>query len=219
MKGSWEKFAIKIDSLSLRERVLVFAAISAVLIALTKSLLIDPLLLQQKKLAAQVIQQQDRLREMQAQLEVLQHPGTDQDALPLKERLQKAKQQLTEAAAYIQQKRERLVAPDQMAELLEQVLNQNGRLQLLSLRNLPGTPVLENPIHLISQDEKLLFKHGVQITVRGSYLDLLQYLTQLEQLPTQMYWGEASMRVEKHPEAVLSLTLYTLSQDKTWLQI
>jgi len=55
--------------------------------------------------------------------------------------------------------------------------------------------------------------------VRGSYADLLQYLAALEKLPTQMFWSMAKMNVVKYPEAELTLTLYTLSLDETWLQI
>jgi MSHA biogenesis protein MshJ len=71
----------------------------------------------------------------------------------------------------------------------------------------------------IDSAEKQIYKHGVKITVRGSYADLLQYLTALEKLPTQMFWGVAKMDVVKHPTVELTLTLYTLSLEKTWLQV
>jgi MSHA biogenesis protein MshJ len=47
----------------------------------------------------------------------------------------------------------------------------------------------------------------------------LQYLTEVEQLPTQMYWGKAEMKVETYPSVVLTVTVYTLSMEKTWLKI
>jgi len=34
-----------------------------------------------------------------------------------------------------------------------------------------------------------------------------------------MFWSMAKMNVVKYPEAELTLTLYTLSLDETWLQI
>ena len=46
-----------------------------------------------------------------------------------------------------------------------------------------------------------------------------QYLQTLEKLPTQMFWGMAKMDVVKYPQVELTLTLYTLSLDKTWLQV
>ena len=39
---------------------------------------------------------------------------------------------------------------------------------------------------------KQVFKHGVQLTLRGNYLDLLQYVKALESLPQQMYLGQGA---------------------------
>jgi MSHA biogenesis protein MshJ len=202
--------------------VLTFAAIAAMMVALTKSLLIDPLLVQQKKLSVQLVQQQEKLKETQAQTEILLQAEKDDASSPLRLHLEQIKQQIADGEAYMQSRRDHLVAPEKMGDLLEQVLNKNGQLQLMSLNTLPATPVLEKILKPGSAGavlDKQIFKHGVQITVRGSYLDLLQYLSALEQLPTQMFWGMAEMRVEKHPDAILTLTVYTLSLDKVWLQI
>jgi MSHA biogenesis protein MshJ len=48
---------------------------------------------------------------------------------------------------------------------------------------------------------------------------LLRYVTALEKMPAQMFWGEANLSVEKYPDAVFTLTVYTLSLDKTWLAV
>jgi MSHA biogenesis protein MshJ len=166
----------------------------------------------------------------QAQIDALSQGKKDVGNSPLRHRLEQARQQLAEGDVYLQSNHEHLVAPEKMAELLEQVLNQNGRLQLVDLQTLPVAPLVEKvvvkpggagakPASAVAAPDNQLFKHGVKIIVRGSYMDLLQYLAELERLPTQMFWGEAEMKVEKHPEVVLTLTVYTLSLDKTWLKI
>ena len=96
-------------------------------------------------------------------------------------------------------------------------------LQLVELKTLPASLLVEPP-HAVDAEpqpglQKQIFKHGVRITVRGGYLDMLRYLTALEKMPAQMFWGEASLRVDKMPEGFLTLTLYTLSLDKTWLTV
>lgn len=65
----------------------------------------------------------------------------------------------------------------------------------------------------------LLYRHGVEITVRGSYHDMLAYMTALEALPTRMFWGQAHLEVEQYPNARLTLTLHTLSLDKQWMTL
>lgn len=65
----------------------------------------------------------------------------------------------------------------------------------------------------------LLFRHGVQITLRGSYLDMVDYMNALEALPTRMFWGQAQLEVDEYPVARLTLTLHTLSLDKQWMKL
>jgi len=62
-----------------------------------------------------------------------------------------------------------------------------------------------------------LFRHGIELTVSGSYADLYEYLKVLEHLPTQLYWGNAELAVAEYPSVTLKLTLYTVSFDRAWL--
>jgi MSHA biogenesis protein MshJ len=179
-----------------------------------------------------VVQQQEKMKELQAQIEALLQAKSDDQHSPLRTRLAQLKQQLQEQDSYMQSRRERLVEPGKMASLLEQVLKKNGKLQLVELKTLPASQLLEKPVPAAANQpaatkqpatqadtQKQIFKHGIQITVRGGYLDMLHYLAALEKMPAQMFWGEVSMGVEKYPDAVLTLTLYTLSLDKTWLAV
>ncbi len=229
MGRQWEKFVEKIDGMSLRERVLIFAAVAFMLVTLIKVLFLDPLLAEQKRLSSQVVQQQEKMKDIQAQIGVLLQARKDDAVSPLRQRLGQAKQQLADGDAYLKSSRDHLVQPEKMADLLEKMLKKNGRLQLISLQTLPAAPLIEKAVKpdgagaqpastAVELDEQI-FKHGVQITVRGGYLDMLQYLAALEQLPTKMFWGMSRMNVVQYPTAELTLTLYTLSLNKTWLQI
>lgn len=223
MRQHWEKLVDKIDGISLRERVLIFAAAAFMLVALSQVLFLDSLLAEQKRLSTQVVQQQEKMKEIQAMIEALLQAKKNDAASPLRQRLSQAKQQLADGDAYLQSRRDRLVQPEKIADLLEQVLNKNGQLQLINLQTLPTDLLIEKSVNgsasAAAELDRQVFKHGVQITVRGNYLDLLQYLTALEQLPTKMFWGMSTMNVVQYPAAELTLTLYTLSLDKTWLQI
>ncbi len=217
--------------MSLRERVLIFLAAAFVLIALVNALFLDPLLVQQKNLSDQVIQQQEKIKEKQAEIGALLLAQQENKSSPLHQRLREAKQQLAEGDAWLQSNSQRLVQPDEMADLLQRVLRKNSQLRLISLKTLPATPLVERPAKgdgkepdaasaaTVAEPEKQVFKHGVRFAVSGSYAALLQYLTELERLPVKMFWGMADMKVEKYPDVVLTLTLYTLSLDKTWMQI
>jgi len=232
MKQHWEKLRDKVDSLALRERTLIFIAAASVLVALVHVLFLNPLLAQQQELVWQAAQQQEKIKEAQAWIEaILQARREDTDS-PQRQRINELKQQLIAGNAYLQSSRERLVQPEKMVGLLEKVLRQNKQLQLVSLKTLPVAPLIDDevpnkiaasvqpePVAAKQDLSKQVFKHGVQITVRGSYLDLLQYLTALERLPVQMFWGMAKMEVVQYPTSELTLTIYTLSLDKIWLLV
>jgi MSHA biogenesis protein MshJ len=228
IRQHWERLSEKVDDLSLRERTLIFAAAAFILVSLINMLFLDPLLAKQKRLSGQVVQQQEKMKSIQAQIEALLQATRDNASSPLRQRLTQLKQQLAEGESYIRGRSDRLVPSEKMAEVLEQMLNKNGRLQLVSLQTLPVAPLMDNgtgkgnvgnPDRPPIAPGKQVFKHGVQITVRGSYPDMLKYLEALEHLRAQMFWGRAQLDVTQYPVAELTLTVYTLSLDKTWLAV
>ena len=62
-----------------------------------------------------------------------------------------------------------------------------------------------------------LFKHGVEITLEGSYQELAAYLERLEQAKPKLLWSSVSLSAENHPRLVLTLTVYSLSLERAWL--
>jgi MSHA biogenesis protein MshJ len=226
LKQRWEHLADKIDSMSTRERAMIFVAVLFLLVSAINALFLDPLLAKQKQLSVQLIQQQEKMKEIQANLNLLAQAQKDSVNSPLRERIKLLQQQISDGEIYLKGRRDKLVPPEKMGDLLEKVLSKNGQLQLLALETLPASPLVEPPakqegaaVEVKASKERQIYKHGVKITVRGSYADLLQYLAELEKLPTQMFWGGAQMHVTRYPTAELTLTLYTLSLDTTWLRV
>jgi len=88
----------------------------------------------------------------------------------------------------------------------------------------PATPVKTTPklpeaAKAADAQAPTLYRHGVQLTVEGSYADLLTYVQALEAMPQRMLWGDVSFKVEQYPRAALTLQLYTISRDRHWLEI
>lgn len=221
MRVRLQDFVGKVDGMSLRERILIFAAAAFTLVSMLNAFLLEPLSVEQKRLSAVVVQQQEKMKETQSKLnEILLAKQSDKIS-PQRERIAQLREQLARGENYLNVTRDKLVPPDQMAKLLEQVLNKNARLQLVELSTLPASPFAEHTGDKTQAvlPERQIFKHGVKITVRGGYNDLTQYLAALEGLPTQMFWGMAKMNVVQYPKAELTLILYTLSLDETWLKV
>lgn len=218
MKHYWELASVKVESLLLRERVIVFVLAVFGLIYLVYVLLLNPILIKQKELSKQVAQQQEKMKTLQSQIQIAIQAKKDDENSPLRGRLKELKQQLLTLDERLQSSGSRMVEPSEISRMLEQLMNKNGKLQLVTLRNVSAIPVLaQNKKNKTVQ--KQVFRHGVEITLRGSYLDLLQYLAAVEQAPVQIYWSDVSLKVDKHPDSELVLTLYTLSLDKVWLKV
>jgi MSHA biogenesis protein MshJ len=115
-------------------------------------------------------------------------------------------------------KQSAFISPEQLPVLLRQMLGRSPQLKLESLRLLPGTP-LRPPGTAGSAPGKPagaqtgaeVYRHGVAVTLKGSYFELLQYLTELEKLPSTVLWGRLELQLEQYPEVRLSLVVYTLS--------
>jgi MSHA biogenesis protein MshJ len=65
----------------------------------------------------------------------------------------------------------------------------------------------------------LIYRHGVEVTLRGSYFDLLAYIKDVESLPLRVYWGRMDLNATRHPMNTIRLVVYTVSLDKAWLSV
>lgn len=221
MKRQWNDLSSRLEALTLRERILVTLAIVFVLVALLNVLLLEPLRNKHKQAVEQINQQRDQLRDASTKFAELLQARRGNVQEPVHDQIAQLRQQLSDGSGYLRSWSERLVPPERIAVLLEQVLGNNTKLQLVKLDTLPVVPLFnakgKDGLATGTSQEQQIFKHGVEISVRGGYAELVQYLTTLEHLPAQMYWGRVKLNVEQYPNSTLTLTLYTLSMDKTWL--
>jgi len=82
-----------------------------------------------------------------------------------------------------------------------------------ALRVLPGVPVKAGA------GETSLYRHGVELAVKGSYFELLQYLEELEKRSSVLLWGSVELQVEQYPEVRLRVVIHSLSRNASLLSI
>jgi len=235
IKQRWQALAARIDALSQRERVMVFAAVLAALACAAQFIVLGPLQRKQDALRSQLAQQQTAIAGTNAEIvQKLEQAQLDPDA-PLRARLQAVRGETERLSSDLRAMQRGLVPPERIAPLLESILRANGRLKLVAVRTLPvdplssiveareraggaaAVPAAATPAAI--KGPELLFRHGVELTARGSYLDMVDYMAALEALPTQLFWGRAQLEVEEYPTVRLTLTLYTLSLDEKWMKL
>lgn len=223
MKQTWQKIAGRIDALTLRERVVIFLAAALMLVTIMNVLVLAPLNEEQQRIVKRVQDEQSQITRIRTEIQQKINEQTSDPDLALRGRLQTLQQQKADLQQSVAGIQKGLVSPDKIPALLESILASNTGLHLVSLKKLPVTNLAETP-GTANGDASVsstvgLYRHGVELSVQGGYLDMLNYLDALERLPSQLLWGDVVFSVDEYPNATMTLTVYTLSLDKQWLHI
>jgi MSHA biogenesis protein MshJ len=215
VKEQLKRYAERIDNATLRERVMMFGAAAFVLMYVVHMLVIQPLRDTQRRLGREVEQNVRELNTVQTELQRLTRERQADPEARHRQRVVDLRSEIAALDARIQQEQRRFTTPQRMREVLREMLERDKRLRLVDLKTLPVADLAAAQ----GQSARRVFRHGIELTVAGSYLDLYAYLAALEQIPTQLYWGRVEMSVASYPVATLKMTVYTLSFDQAWLVV
>lgn len=211
MKALLRRYAERIDAATLRERVLIFLSLTLVLVFAANGLVLEPLRAKQKRFAAEGAQRQKELQSVQGEVQRLARTvQVDPDA-GNRVRLADLRAQLARLDTRIAEEQRRFTPPERMRAVLAEMLQRNKGVAIVDLRSLPVAAVGERT------GAGALYRHGMELTLSGSYIELYEYLRALEGLSTQLYWRRAELVAGTHPQVTLKLTAFTVSFDRVWL--
>lgn len=231
MTAWWLRSRARYMALARRERGLLMACALVIALGLGTLLFIEPPYKQRLQLRRQMEQQQRDLASLAPQVQALQARQRHPDAA-VQAQLKALREQLQLADGEFAQVQRALVQPQEMGHLLDSLLQSHRGLQLISLRSVPVTSVSEligapkaapaaSAAAGTQKDSRndWLYRHGVEITVQGSYADMQVYLAALEHLPRRVYWGELKIDAQHWPANTMTVTVYTISLEKTWWRV
>lgn len=260
LSAIWDKVERNINSRGLPERLFMFGFAVFSLWFWGKQFLLEPLLVKQRNLSEQALNQQKTIVESQNQLQELAKQMTVDPDAPLVFKIKELKEKIEKNDRVLGVVRNAMVNPQQMVTVLNDLAKPSQGLRLTALKSLPsvefnpgnptestqaapaatapgvpGAPVVEAAGAVVDAAAKaveqaavlakaratsnIIYRHGVEVVVTGSYLDLLEYIYGLENSSFKLLWGDLSLVVEEYPRATLTVKLYTLSTDKTWLGV
>jgi len=247
MKALWLKWAARIDALSLRERAFACLAAVAAVLFIAYMGFIEPAGARERTLRSTILQQRAQIAGIDVEIAQKQALALADPDADVRKRLAAVRVENGRLRASLRTTQSALVQPERMTVLLQQMVQQNGKLRLLSLRTLApagttdghfadGEQQLAGPVPpagglstvppgaaagpgVAAPSEPLLYRHGVRIVLQGAYPDMVAYMAALERLPARLYWGQAALDANEHDKATLTLTLYTLSLDNEWIAL
>lgn len=246
MNAVWSPLAVRFGACSMREKLVLSLAALAVFYLVIDSVWLAPSIRVYEAEKAALTQKQIELGQLSAQVTQLAAQMKAQEE-STRVALDRAKLDMGEITGRLSEFEKTLVPANRMTQFLEGILP--GRaLEVVSVKTLPVTPLIarvkpadganSNPLprsNVAAGDDRSvalgdggegedapaanLYKHGVEITLAGSYAALLDYLDRIEQSQQKVLWGRLELRVKKYPRSELTLVLYTLSLDPSWLVV
>lgn len=228
MKQYWTRLAERVDKMSLRERAMILVGVLVLTYVTFDAISFTPMAAKRKLALEHLNQRRNDIVVLQAQLQSrisIQDPDAANRA-----RLKELRGRIASFESEAKEQSAQLISAQRMRSVLQQMLTGRPGLELVELKTLPQTTVSLTgdakaagkpgaPASAAADDAGTIYKHGVELTVRGRYLDLLAYLKQIEALPVRLYWDKLEMTVIEHPIVSMHLTLYTISLDKAWIQV
>ncbi len=197
MKADWKKQLARINALSLRERVMLFASVAFVMVALADTLVWSPAAAKRKSLMAEqatAAKELDTLRQRLADASATSQPDSPRGQMLARIAQSRAELQAvdSEITANLGDGKRLANLPD----LMDQVLRRHERLTLTHLRTTDERPTDKATD---KSTETALRWQAVDLGVSGGYLDLVQYLADLEQALPELRWGPMEINSKQMP--------------------
>ena len=226
MSEKWRRLAARFDALAQLERLIVAVGLLLAIAILGYVYLLTPQLQRQASADKRAAEATAALPGIEAALAQARAQAKDPNA-GKRSSLRETRLAMAAVDARLSALSNRMVPPEKMPAFLESLLAGNPKLELMSLRTLPPSFLIERGEE--QKDGKAgaataeplpnLYKHGIEIRVAGSYKDLLQYLEQLEAMPNRILWNKLNLVAEQYPRNVMTLTVFTLSRNRQWLTV
>ncbi|OYU00083.1 MAG: hypothetical protein CFE40_01845 [Burkholderiales bacterium PBB1] len=197
MTMDWKKQLARINALSLRERVMLFVSVAFVMVALADTLVWSPAVAKRKTLMAE---QAAAAKELATLRQTLADAGsTSQPDSPRGQLLARIAQSRAELQAVDSQIHGHLGDGKRLAslpDLMDQVLRRHERLTLTHL-----VTSNDHPTDKLADKagETALRWQAVDLGVSGGYLDLVQYLADLERALPELRWGPMEINSKQMP--------------------
>jgi MSHA biogenesis protein MshJ len=202
----------RFDKLSLRERLLVFAGLLAIVITLWQAQFMDRLNAQESALTNELASLQESVETMSRATEAVVVADPTSAAL---QRLQERQKSLDSINAKLAAESAGLIPPAQMVQVIHDVLKHQQGLTLVSLKNLPVKTLVSDP----KGTDNGPYLHPVELVIEGRYLDVVAYLHALEGLPWHFYWRVLQLETKTYPLNRVRIELSTISLDKEWIGV
>lgn len=213
------------NGLSLRERLLVLAALVVLTHMIWANYLLMPVQQQQQHTSASIDTERQSLMKVDTEIATLLRRYQHDPNATLNREVEQLQAQIGHVEGRIRVASQALIEPAQMAHVLEQLLNQDGAMRMIRLDTLPSVHLNNNNGERQGKGNEdvqgtlKVYQHNFIIELKGDYKATLDYLRALEALPWKFFWEGVEFEVKEHPLATVRIHLFTLSFSEGWIGV
>ena len=223
------ELARRVDALTLKERCLLVTSTLLVLLYGWNLFYLEPLEAERRRLTGEqeaLIEEIGRFDQFTSEWSAAFEKDADVEA---RRRLDALTREHAAIEAEITRRAGRMVAPERMAGVLQDVIVGMDGLEFIGLEGLPATRLgvsgeneaANSPSPGAAAEDGLrsAWRHGVRLRFSGSYPAIAAYLRQLEQLPHGFFWDRLELDAKEHPRIEATLEIHTVSLEKGWIGV
>lgn len=224
----------KIDSRILRERVLIFITLIAVVFLLWNFLVQANFDRERKVLQAEAEKISSEQKSLETQISTLAMAMASDPAIAKNNEINKLNSEISVVEERLSGLSQGLISAEKLPKVLEEVLLRTASVKLLQVRTLAAselqlaatttvtttaTTTEANSASKTNSGGTGVYKHGVLIRVAGSYSELIQLMTEIEALQWKFYWESLDYTVKQYPNAEIDIRVFTLSSEEGLLGV
>lgn len=205
MKKQWQQLALRIDAMQSRERVFLFLAIIISSMALADTLWLTPAQVTHKQATQRYAAQGTELKQLRDELKAGEQPvdaskAARDDIAAANLRLDAINQDIQAVAPLAQ-------GGPAIEQALVQFLRRQDGLTLLRTGTIQNDVVNTAAVTAAAAGaQPVLSRRGLELSVSGSYADLVRYVRTLETALPTLRWGNLQLKTTKQaPEMTLQV--------------
>ncbi len=227
MANSIQQIMEKIDARVIRERLLIFLTLLALVFLLWNLLVQNRFDIERKKLELQEQQIASEQAALETSISELTLAMASDPAIARKNEIAGLNQQIVEVESRLSGLSQGLIGAAQLPKALEDVLQKTSAITVQQVRTLPASelrlaakvvPAADGTTS-IQEGGTGVYKHSMLIRVTGSYQQLLNLMQEIEALPWRFYWESLDYQVINYPDATIDIRVFTLSSEEGLLGV
>ncbi|GAA5137789.1 hypothetical protein [Thalassotalea piscium] len=239
MNEFWQRYSEKFQAITTREQMLVLMSGAIAITFILFSLFVDANLVRSNVFTKDIAQLEADMRAKAQTIDIFQQALSEDPNKTVTEQISQYESKLGQVDVALLSLTSDLIDPIQMRFALIDLLKLQKGVSLLTFDVIAAQPISLVPnsnttdsngpeaAQAVNNNEATsneipsltLYKHGIKLTLSGSYFQLRDYLSMLEQLKWTFFWHKFDYKLKEYPQSVLEVELYSLSTKREFIGV